>query len=300
MLKTILKRLNGHAAEAPSLGEALAQLRRDRVDTEAQIVALNAERRQLLLDDASDAQLDKVERQIDRATAQLEKINLAEPPLRERLAAATAAERARVWAAHLAEYRRLAGEFVADARLMAAKHAAVVRLRESIRQAGFESEAARALPFTPNVVGNLICDLRLLEAFERQLKPEDRPPGRAPDQSRAVRHYRGRDGISVFGEPAATRPRPRAAPSSHSHSVSIDVFSGQEIGRDSRHEHAPPLPDDNAPLEEGEARCRVLRGGYEAGDGQSQVGRVIRLKQDVAHKAAAAGAVTIISDFSAE
>jgi hypothetical protein len=87
LFNKILAGLNGHGSEAESLDAALVQLGRDRDETRGKIDELQKQRHQLLLDDGTDADLDKLERQIDRAETRLEKQNMSEAPLRERLAA---------------------------------------------------------------------------------------------------------------------------------------------------------------------------------------------------------------------
>lgn len=290
MLKTILKRLNGHAAEAPSLNEALEQVGRDRSDTEAELARLNAERKQLLLDDAADATLDKVERQIDRANVRLEKINLAEVPLREALAAATAAERSRRWTAHLAAHRQAAAEFLAAARAVIEKHAAVVAIMNGARREGFEKLMAGAMPATPNIGGNPVCAPAALDEFERALSPVPRPSGRAPRGG--IRWYAGQPG-SEFYDPTRT---PGPAKPTLQHAVVMEPGGGPDLAMGRGRMTAPRLPDDEGPLGDGEVRVTVLRSGFQAPDGLSHAGRRIRLPRDRALQAARAGALEIVED----
>ncbi len=289
MLKSIIKKLNGHAAEPSALTEALQQLGRDRAETDAEIVRLNGDRRQALLDDAPDATLDKVERLIDRAQARLEKLGLAEAALREQLATATAAVRQQRWQSHLAAHSVAAQEFLTAARAAAEKHAALIQVMNTARREGFESEATRAMPATPNVHGNPICDPAALDAFERLLRPAPRAPGRAPRGG--VQMYQGQPNSAPYDP---TRP-PGAPKHSSQHAVAVDVWTGQEVGAmvGSR---APRLPDDEQPLADGEVRAVTLRGGYEAPDGVCQSGRRIRLPRDVALAGARSGSIEIVED----
>ena len=290
MIKSILKKLNGHAAEAPSLAMALAELEQARAGTLAEIEELNQNRRQALLDDESDAVLDKIERSLDRANVRLEKINVAEGPLRDELAVANATERARRWGTHLAAYRAAAAEFLSAARNVAERHADVIAAMTAARREGFEREMAVCMPSTPNVGGGALCATELLDNFERALNPVARSAGVAPQIG--VRYYAGRDGYNAFGSPPPTPPRtPRPT---LQHAVSIDPMTAAEFSSSAGRVHAPKLPNDDAPLGADEMRVVVLRAGFEAADGQSQVGRRVRLNKDAALQAARSGVVDII------
>lgn len=267
MLKTILGKLNGHAVEAPSLAEALAQLGRDRKATEADIDRLNRERKKLLLDDASDTALDKIERQLDRATVALEKLTVAEAPLRERLAVASAAERQRRWNALHEAHRAAAAEFLATARAAAAKHDALISVVEQARREGFEPEAQAHMPPPPSLHGNLLAAHDLLDLFERSLVP----------RTIAVE--------SLAPRPAVRVPVPQPT---LQHGVSLAPQEPQSW-------FAPRAADDDSPLEPGQARVVVLRSGYSAdGVTLSHAGRKVRLPRETAMAAARAGAVEII------
>ena len=292
MLKTILRKLNGHAIEAPSLAMALTELAQARTATLNEIEELNQKRQEALLDDESDAVLDKIERSLDRATVRLEKINVAEGPLRDQLAMANAAERARRWNVHLAAYRGAAAEFLSAARNVAARHDDIVAAMNEARREGFEREVASFMPVTPNVGGNALCSPDLLDAFERALSPAARAPGTAPVVG--VRHYFGRDGYNVFGAPPAASPKPPTP--SLQHGISIDPLRGQELSSNAGRPHAVKLPNDDGPLAPDEARVVVLRAGFEAADGQSQVGRRVRLNKNAALQAARSGVVEILEE----
>src|SRR5271154_5458709 len=110
MFNKIIATLNGHGSEAASLEAAILQLGRDRDEARARIDELQKKRHRALLDDASDADLDKLERQLDRALTRLEKLNLAEPPLLERLTGARSVARQRRWGVHLDCYIAAAAE----------------------------------------------------------------------------------------------------------------------------------------------------------------------------------------------
>ena len=275
MIKSILSRLNGHAIEPSALSEALAQLARDRAATEAEITLLNAKRRQALLDDASDEVLDKLERQIDRANVKLEKLTIAEQPLREQLATATAAERRRRWDAHVAAHRTATDEFLVAARTAAAKHAALGAVAEQARREGFEAEV-QTWPATPNVAGNLLAAPDLLDQFERAMAPrtitvKSPAPHDVPVPRAATRQPTLQHAVRIAG------------------GVPLDVSPGQRLT-------ASRDPDDTAPLEAGEARVRVLRSGYSPSDDRPQAtrGQLLRMPRSAAEKAASAGVIEIL------
>ena len=294
MIKSILKKLNGHAAEAPSLSAALTELEGARTATLKEIEELNQNRRQALLDDESDSVLDKIERSLDRANIRLEKINLAEGPLRDQLAVANATERARRWNVHLAAYRGAAAEFISAARNVAERHAEVISAMNAARREGFEREMATSMPSTPNVGGGALCSTELIDTFERTLNPASRSPGTAPPIG--IRHYAGRDGYNAFGSPSTTPPRPPSP--SLQHAISIDPMMARELSSNAGRGHAAKLPNDDAPLGVDELRVVVLRGGFETAHGQSQVGRRVRLNKDAALQAARSGVVDIIEGAS--
>ena len=292
MIKSILKKLNGHAAEAPSLSAALTELEGARTATLNEIEELNQKRQEALLDDESDSVLDKIERSLDRANIRLEKINVADGPLRDQLAVASAAERARRWNVHLGAYRGAAAEFLTVAREVTARHDAVIGAMNAARRDGFEREMAAHMPATPNVGGGVLCSAELLDNFERALNPASRAPGAAPVPG--VRHYVGRDGYNNFGTLPAAPQKPTR--SSLQHPVSLDPMTASELSSNAGRGHAPKLPNDDAPLGVDEARVVVLRGGFEAPDGQSQVGRRVRLNKDAALQAARSGVVEILEE----
>lgn len=289
MLNSILKRLNGHAVESSALSNALAQLAEDRREIEAELERLQTDRHTALLNDADDKTLDAIERKIDRATVRLEKVALAEPPLREQLATATMAERARRWGAHVVAHRAAAAEFLTAAREAYAAHARLLAIMKTARSEGFEHDIAAGMPPTPNINGSPICNPSLLDSYERALTPAPRESGRAP-----------RGGVqSYVGQPGAAHYDPTRAPGQSKptlqHAIVVDG-AGQEISASRGPMSAPALPDDETPLRPGEVRAIVLRRGFTAGGAQCQTGRKIRLARDVALKAAQMGAINIIED----
>jgi hypothetical protein len=289
MLNSILKKLNGHAVESSALSNALAQLAEDRREVEAELERLQTDRHTALLNDADDKTLDAIERKIDRATVRLEKIGLAEPPLREQFANATAAERARRWAGHVAAHRAAAAEFLTAAREAYAAHASLLAIMKTARAEGFEHDIAAGMPPTPNINGSPICNPSLLDSYERALTPAPRKPGRAPRGG--VQSYVGQPGASHYDP---TKPPGPSKPTLQ-HAIVVDG-AGQEISASRGPMSAPALPDDETPLRSGEVRAIVLRRGFTVRGQQCQTGRKVTLERDVALKAAQSGAVSILED----
>lgn len=274
MFEAIRKKLNGKALQSQPVGDALAELLQSRDTARGELAKLKERRRHALLEDAEDKAVEKLDRDIERLELRLEKIDLAEGPLREQLAAATAAERARRWQDFRDRYQEVAQHFIADARKVITAHAELRRIKDTARRDGFEHDVTQLAP-PPSMGGSALCAPDLVDIFERAI---------------AGVHFTRPVAVS-----RVSAPRPAPAPP-RSHAVMIDTISRRQIGGDEGPEHAPPLPDDEGPLEPGEMRARVLRGGYQAPDGQSQVGRRIRLSREIAIRAAAAGAIEIIDD----
>jgi hypothetical protein len=182
MINRILQKMNGTSADPAALAAALADLDQQRAATRDKIDELGKRRHQALLDDADDATLDKIERQIDRETIRLEKINLAEAPLRERLGAARAEQRR----AQLAEFKGEIGQvgrvLVDAARVLVSAANAYVLLGDRMRGAGFEKEMGAHYINAPMLNGAFLASHELIEIFAGELmrvtaapKPKKRP-----------------------------------------------------------------------------------------------------------------------------
>jgi hypothetical protein len=249
MLTKILNTLNGHGSEAASLEAALLQLGRDRDEARAKIEALQKQRHQALLDDASDADLDKLERQLDRALTRLEKLNLAEPPLLEKLTGARSAARQRRWHTLLEEYHTAAGEFISAARVATQKHNALVGAILQARCEGFEAEASAMMPATPNLNGHALLAPDLLDIFERSIAPRSTPPRRAAPP------------------PAPKAPRP-LLPGERPEGSLQHPIPEQNVG--ALPFTAKRTPDDLSPLEPGQVRVMALTNGWSPAENRPQ------------------------------
>jgi hypothetical protein len=265
--------LNGHGGEAASLDAALIQLNRDRDAVRTEIESLNQRRHRALLDDATDVVLDKIEREIDRATVKLEKLNISDAPLREKLSGVKSAAKKKAIDTHFeliaAAYERLRGSVLsaeaAQVGLMQARDAAVAEVGES-----------SISTFPIFAYGGLLghgsvqhwadeCD-RILAAARASRQPRPAATSKATELPYVV---------------LAPKPRPveRIAPPSIT---------------------APVFENDVTPLGPGEVYVQALRRGYIGIDGhQCHAGRVTRALKEHALAAAGRGAVQIVASTDA-
>ena len=281
MLNKIMASLNGHGTETASLEAALVQLGRDREATRSELADLNKQRHQMLLDDAADADLDKIERLIDRATVRLEKMNLAEAPLQDRIATAQGIAKAKATDRHAelitGKYQKLRAAVLAadqaQADLMAAREAAIGEVGEAAILRAVPIFAFGALLGHGAAATWAAENDRVLEATRAA-----RAGTPAPSPAPAV---------------PARRPARPAQRMIDTAAVRLDAYE-PPVPR------APALPDDTAPLTAGVIRARVIRGGYPDIDGrQSQTGRAIRVLAEHAKIATANGAIEIIESPAA-
>jgi hypothetical protein len=276
MLKTILTKLNGHGTEADSLDAALQQLGRDREAVRAELDTLNQKRRQALLDDANDETLDQLERAIDRAAIRLEKVNIAEQPLRAKrdaaLAEAARQARARDRKAFAAEFEPLCEEALtlsARAAALVGK-AAGMQLDPTVRQG-----ALPLLGFLANWIAERQPDINAARAALARDGAVKKPGARKP------------------AAPPPSRPAQSKPPETLQRQVRLYAdYGGPPPGPLT----APRTPDDSAPLQAGEARVKVLSAGFSPSDDRPQAayGQVLRMPAGAAHKAADRGAVEIL------
>jgi hypothetical protein len=275
MLNKIIERLNGSAADPSALAVVLNDLARDREAAVNEIEGLRSRRHQALLDDANDQELDRVERQIERKQALIEKLDLALPAVRERLAAAKAEARRQRMLEHRDAHNSAARKFITAARATVAAHSALLAVGERARQEGFEREAAVMLPMTANLNGHAICAPDLLDLFENAI---------AAGMSSVHIPTRGNGGRSVAPNPAPSRE-------STQHAVRL----GQSTPRPKQAERTP---NDLNALEPGQSRVRVLRSGWSPSDDQPQCyyGQVIRVSTGIAQRSE--GAVQILETYA--
>ncbi|MGH7091661.1 MAG: hypothetical protein ACREFQ_22445 [Stellaceae bacterium] len=276
MLNKILTKMNGSAADPAVIEQALVQLAADKEAAKFAVDELQRRRHQALLDDAPDGELDKLERQLDRALARLEKLSISEQPLRERLALARTEKQRAAIARHRdampALYRKLRQALEAAA----SAQAEVTEARAAaVREVG-EQAATVSLPyigFAGVLTAASIEDWsRHVESVLAIVSPKSAPRA----------------------QPVAP-PRPRAKPMTDT-ARQVRLAGGRQL------DVAPPQqhqrrPDDTGELGPGEARCRVLRHGYPDANGQQcGSGQLIRLALETAKLAASHGAIEIIGE----
>ncbi len=276
MLKTIIKRLNGSAVEPLSLAEALEQLGRDRETVRADIADLNARRKQALLDDATDAELDKIERQIDRANVKLEKLTLAEAPLREQLEAARAKARAEAEPGLIAEFRAAFNDYVVQLQALAEVQRRQTEVRERAREVLGDHRAQMLLPVF--VYGGFLTAEHIADWIERNSAALATAAGARPVPQSPIVTQR--------------RPPPERPAGSTQRGVSLADRPATS--------HAPRAADDTSPPAAGETSVIVIRSGYTGPDGIiSHAGHRRRLPREIAQKAALHGAVEILPSSGA-
>jgi hypothetical protein len=276
MFNKLMQRLNGHSVEPPSLAEALAQLGRDRVTVRAEIAELNARRTQALLDDATDAELDRIERQIDRANVKLEKLNLAEAPLRQQLEAAKAKVRAAAEPGLIAEFRAAFNDYVAQLQALGEAHRRHTEIRERARAALGDQRAQILLPAF--VYAGLLTHEHIKDWIDRNSAALAAAAGAAPPAA---------------ASPVRRAPPPELPAGSLQHAVRLGIADHQPAPK------VPPQADDTEPLAPGYVRVVTIRGGFEDQAGiQHRAGHRFQLPAATAENAARAGAVEILDGGS--
>jgi hypothetical protein len=270
MLNRLIEKLNGHAADAASLAQALDQLGRERIEARAGLTEVQERRRLALLDDVSDAGLDKLEREVARAQSRIEKLNLAEPALREQLQAAQIATRQRRWIEIRQSALAAAKDMLVSARTTTVKAWAYAAILEQARGQGYEREIA-SLPMIPAMGGGaLICAPELLDRFEAAIA--------------------GNSANSAASAPttAPLRPRPRA---SLQHAIDSNLGPPQP-------QTAARVADDLGELAPAQVRVRYIGvGGWAPRDDQPQCayGQILRMPRSAAERVANLGIVEILT-----
>jgi hypothetical protein len=269
MLNALVKKLNGSGDKPEALQGLIEQLERARGEARDKLAELQVRRHQALLDDADDATLNKLERDIARAEVRIEKIDLAIPGIRKRLAFAQSKARDEAEVSLVAEHR-----------------VARLKYREALRAAG----AARA---SLDDIDTRAC-AALGEGRARTTMPPAAYLGHL--QAHFIEMWAEIDN-RVFPTGAASPPR-----SSPPHVIPVPAMStelkqGVRLGLLDGPRPAPrPAIDDREPLADGEVRAVILRSGLELGNIQHRVGDRIRLSRTTAELAARAGALEILQE----
>jgi hypothetical protein len=288
MIATIVKKLNGHAADAASLAEALAQNGRDIPEAEGALRDLQVRRHQALLDDATDAVLNKLDREVSRAEVKIEKLRAAADPLRERLATARAVEHERAVDRHI---EILATEYLAlrtavfeaeraQQRMMAARSAAISEVGE------------RGVALMPNLCFAGI--LGMYGSVEAWAFANDPVVARA----KASRENRPITVAATAVAPAIV-PKQQAIANARTRAKSladaerIPVGAAESVGP--MEMVVPRAPDFTGELQPGQALVRVVRNGYcpDESAAPASVGQLIAMDAAIAAIAQNNGAVRI-------
>ncbi len=280
------------AETSADVREQIATLRAKLLEAEARAADLDARKLTVETDDDAES-MDEVSARIRRLEIPRMTVRLA--ALERHLADVMARERAAAFDRHRKRRAEIFRKLLVPAleQLRVAQVAAIASVDDARRELG--DGLADRIPrvhFHGIPLPDLI-DAWLVE-MERTMSEAPRPPGRAPRPG--VAHYIGEPNSGPWVDPPRRAPTPVTADDGIPGRDPVTLYGGPPR---ERLQVAAKAPDDVAPLEAGEVRCKVLRAGYESGDGhQSHVGRRIRLERKTAARAAAAGAVEIIDDLS--
>jgi hypothetical protein len=284
MLTKLLERLNGHAGDPASLAEALGALGRERIAARTSLKELQERRRQALLDDAADSQLDKLEREIDRGQTRIEKLDMAEAPLREQLSAAQAAAAKRAEDEAVSKFLDLAER---SATALEACDVAFVQQRlhwdknQHLLRRVEPLGCALILGEGHGVAWAIQTRKRIAEvraARERRDNPQlaPQPPANAQPQS------------AHDDRPRLAHERQRITDSQRE--VSVALPTGPTSQR-------APQANDVGPLLEGHIRVIALRSGYTDHQGiQHHAGHIFQLRREYAEASVLAGALEICEE----
>jgi hypothetical protein len=305
MLNVILKNLNGHGSEAASLDAALVQLARDRDEVRARITELKQQKHQQLLDDASDADLDKVERLIARAETRLEKLNLAEAPLRERLTAAKGVAKKKAVERH---FESMAGAYkqLRDAALAAeAAQVALMAARDAaVREVGEHAISSFPIFAYGGLLGHGMVQAwaadndRILEAARASRQPRKPKVAEKPVKAAATLPSWLDRKSPGYDHPASQSLRnigTTRSPDSMQHP--IEMAGGVQTTPELL--SAKRAADDLSPLKYGQVRVRILRNGYSPADNLPQcfAGQLVVMPRKKAEVVAAHGVVEITEEL---
>jgi hypothetical protein len=285
MLKTILSTLNGHASELDSLNAALVQLRRDRAAATAQLTALNAERRQALLDDASDAALDKLERQIDRKTIHLEKLSISEEPLKLKIAAAKKVALDAAVARHFDIIEKAHRKYCSSLRQADTDQGVLAYYRDAAQAECGE----RAVVHIPLMVFGGLLGHGHAQTWDEETTQDMKAARRTQDAIAATEVPLTPNVPKVL----LAKPVPKKPAPSMQHIVT-DITGQRSKDRFT----AVRTVDDLSPLQDGFVRVKVLRAGWCPADDvpQCHFGQIVKVGRAKAVHAAATGALEILQE----
>ena len=195
------------------LSAAIARLEQEKSAAEAEMAAIAARRQKLLLDDRDD-ELDRDERTAERAYRVVEKVDAALPDIRTRLAAAKSVERRAKWREIDAEFWAEMPKFVGHYAATLKSFEALAEIRGRAQASGFDAEA-RSMPSLPLVSREMLSLLEAEIARHRaaavpQPKPAAKP---APTPSKFITGVYSPVDQMFAPKAAPAVATPKAAPS---------------------------------------------------------------------------------------
>jgi hypothetical protein len=148
-----LKGLTGkdRPSTVPDLEAAIGRLQAEKARAELEMTTIASRREQLLLEDR-DSELDSDERSSERAFRTVEKCNIALADLRERLAAAKNSETEKRWRSFHEEYAAAALAYRDALRTGCERIAAMLAVNDRARDGGFEQRVMREFVAPPRML----------------------------------------------------------------------------------------------------------------------------------------------------
>jgi hypothetical protein len=247
---------------------ALDQLHDERENAHARLAALAEKRRAALMSDATTDAIRKIDDECDAARLLVERLDLLEPQLLDKLQHARGDARRQEWYHLYAEHHKLALNFADAMRKTCDALDRLVVSSDKLRARGFETEWRSCNVFPPNVLNKELTEQFLLDVE------------RAHDAE--IARQEGRNIVPMIAEPAPPR-RPLLAPAK----------PAEPAPRPTR----TPIRQEAAA---GQILCRVVRPGYEFGGAQFTTGDIVALDEPTARRAIENGALDLETDQAAE
>lgn len=244
--------------------EALQRLASKRDGARRELSALAERRRALLLADASDSEIQKLDAKTDSLRLLVERLDLAEPHLLEQLSVARGERRAAQWKELRAKHLAASFEYARALQAAIDAYNDYGAVCGDLYVAGFEAELRSVQPTVPLIVapGNAQAFLFEIE----QLHDAELARQKTPAETQ----------MTSDSEPAKTvasaeRPQKTSPP------VAVDAAPPQPVApKKARREPIVESPRDEEILVE------IIRAGYEHNDQQCVVGDRIALPEKIA------------------
>ena len=244
----------GKPDDPTNIAAAIQRLEQEKSGAEAEMAVIAARRQRLLLEDR-DAELDADERKAEKAYRVVEKVDAALPDLRARLAAAQDAERQQRWRDLQSKFDAGLDTFSDAYRKALEAFEGIARVRGEAQGSGFAAQAA-GLPSVPHILDRSLLELLEAETGRRRAAAQPRP---APAP------------LAVAPPPAKPAP---AAPKAKAPALKAAAPVTPR-----------PAPEPFKPVADSQGNIRVvfLKAGYSLPDGlRPKVGDVVDLPEDVA------------------